>query len=203
MINSITLIQLLCYTGNITSVIGGVLAAKKLKLHWSVQFLSGMSTTFFSGMFPQNLTLLQSAPTIFISPVEITTTAVVGIVTILLFKCREFDKELTTLLCIIDSIGMVGFIAEGYSRGTEAGTLIALSYSFATACGGSIIAAMIRGELLESLIKNKWNYLCVVFVSLVYVFFKLLCIDNNTTLISLIVISIIINLFIEGKVAKD
>lgn len=81
-----TILDVLAYTGNIVSVIGGILAAKKLGLHPIIQFLSGISTAFFGDMLFRDIILLHTTPYIFNHPIEIVTMVVIDIIIIVWMK---------------------------------------------------------------------------------------------------------------------
>jgi uncharacterized membrane protein YeiH len=143
-------ISILGYIGDIAFVIGGVILAKNLGLRPWLQLLSGMSTAFFGGIFLRDFWLLHTTPAIFGSPLEIAGTAAVGMATVAIAQRSKnkgsFTIILSYLLCAADAIGIVGFAAFGYGRGMQAGASVntALATAFVTACGGGIIAALIR-----------------------------------------------------------
>jgi uncharacterized membrane protein YeiH len=178
--NAFTILDLLGWIGDAAFVIGGVVAAKKLRLSPFVQLLSGLSTAFFGGIFMRDLGLLRCAPAIFGSPIEIAATAVVGIITIAAMKSRNGKKKLhkafSAVLCFADSIGIVVFAAFGYGRGITAGApwWIALACAFVTACGGGVIAAVIRSAgaksfkpFIKTVKGNLLYYLLCAFASVV------------------------------------
>jgi uncharacterized membrane protein YeiH len=206
MFTTITLIALLGYIGDIAFVIGGVLAAKKLKLHWTVQLLSGLSTAFFGGLFLRDIFLLKTTPAIFNSPVEFTATALIGVLTIIFFRKKTPSKIFNWTLCLIDSIGIAGFAVAGYERGIKASVIIALACGFVTACGGGIIAAVIRTvakksvkNFFKTLAENRWYYLFGISMSIAYGILNLMGKKDDTVLILLTVIAVIIGFFIEGN----
>lgn len=202
---------LLGYIGDVAFVIGGIYASKKLNLHWFLQWLSGMSTAFFGGLFLRDLLLLQTTPAIFDSPLEIAATATVGILTVFMFRKRMPGKAFNWLICIIDSVGIAGFTAAGYGRGTGTGAVIAFTCGFVTACGGGIIAAAIRAaamksikKFFETLIDNRWYYVFCTTMSIAYGILHSLGRSTETTSLVLTVIAIIIGLFIEkDKLVRD
>lgn len=204
MFTDLTLNTLLSYIGDVAFVIGGVYASKKLNLNWFVQWLSGMSTAFFGGLFLRDLLLLQTTPAIFGSPLEIAATAAVGILSVFMFRKRTPGKAFNWLICIIDSVGIAGFAAAGYGRGTGAGVVIAFTCGFVTACGGGIIAAAIRAtakksikKFFETLTDNRWYYVFGATMSIAYGILHSLGRSKDTTSLVLMAIAIIIGLFIE------
>lgn len=204
MFTELTLNTLLGYIGDVAFVIGGVYASKKLNLHWFVQWLSGMSTAFFGGLFLRDLLLLQATPAIFGSPLEITATAAVGIFTVFMFRKRMPSKAFNWLICIIDSVGIMGSAAAGFGRGTGANFVIAVACGFVTACGGGIIAAAIRATAKKSIKKffktltdNRWYYVFGATMSIAYGILHSLGRSKDTTLLVLTAAAIIIGLFVE------
>jgi uncharacterized membrane protein YeiH len=211
MFTTLALTQLLGYIGDLAFVIGGVLTAKQLKLHWFVQWLSGMSTAFFGGILLRDTLLLQTSPAIFCEPIEIAATAAIGIFAVISVRKRTPGKAFDWLLCIIDSIGITGFAAVGYGRGIEAGVMIALACGFVTACGGGIIAAAIRAAakksimtFFETLAGNRWYYVFGASMSIAYGILDSFGKSNDTTLIVLTALAIILGLLVErDKSARD
>ncbi len=171
-------LNILGYIGDIAFVIVGIAAAKKIGLRPFWQLLSGMSTAFFGGIFLRDLGLLRTSPAIFGSPLELAATAAVGVVAIAVLRnCNGtgvLAKILNALLCAIDSSGVAGFAAFGYGRGMQAGAdwQIALACAFVTACGGGVIAAVIRAvaardwrHLTKTLAGNRFYFLLCAFAS--------------------------------------
>lgn len=204
MFTELTLNTLLGYIGDVAFVIGGVYASKKLNLHWVVQWLSGMSTAFFGGLFLRDILLLQTIPAIFSSPLEIAATAAVGILSVFIFKKRTPSKAFNWLICIIDSVGIAGFAAAGYERGMEAGVVIAFTSGFVSACGGGIIATAIRAvakksikKFFETLTANRLYYVFGATMSIAYGILHSLSISKDIMSLVLTAIAIIIGLFIE------
>lgn len=211
MFTELTLNTLLGYIGDVAFVIGGVYTSQKLNLHWFVQWLSGMSTAFFGGLFLRDLLLLQTTPAIFGSPLEIAATAAIGILSVFMFREKTPSKAFNWLICIIDSVGIAEFASAGYERGTGAGVMIAFTCGFVTACGGGIIAAAIRAtakksikEFFETLTNNRWYYVFGATMSVAYGFFHSLNTSKDTMSLVLTAIAIIIGLFIErDKLVRD
>lgn len=204
MFTELTLNTLLGYIGDVAFVIGGVYASQKLNLHWVVQWLSGISTAFFGGLFLRDLLLLQTTPAIFSSPLEIAATAAVGILSVFMFRKRTVNKAFNWSICIIDSVGIAGFATAGYERGTGRGVVIAFTCGFVTACGGGIIAAAIQAaakknikKFFETLTDNRWYYVFGATMSIAYGILHSLGISKDTMSLVLTAIAIIIGLFIE------
>ena len=211
MFTELTLIALLSYIGDVAFVISGVLTAKNLKLHGFVQWLSGMSTAFFGGLFLRDLLLLQTIPAIFGSPLEIMGTAVVGILTVTSVRKKRHSKAFNLLLCIIDSIGIAVGAAAGFGRGTREGVVIALACGFVSACGGGIIAAAIRAaanksikNFFKTLASNRWYYVFSASMSTAYGILYSVGQSNDITLLIHTVVAIILGLIVAGdKLARD
>lgn len=201
---TITLISLLNYIGTIAFIIGGTLIAKKMELHCFLQFLSGISTAFFGGIFLRDLILLQTTPALLDNPLEIAIASAICIFTIMVLKHREPRNISLSILCLFDSIGIVGSTATGYTQGTKAGILIAFACGFVTACGGGIIAAAIRMTAKKDfktfftiLADNKWYYLFIASISVVYGILHLTSYDTDTAIIALTDVAIVIGFIVE------
>lgn len=204
MYTTINLISLLNHIGTITFVIEGTLAAKKMGLPYFFQFLSGISTAFFGGIFLRDLILLHTAPAIFRCPLEIATAALICILTIKVLKHREHGNISLSVLCLLDSIGIVGSAATGYSHGAKTSILIAFACGFATACGGGITAAAIRMAAKKNLkafvtilVHNKWYYLFAASMSVIYGILHLTGHDTNTAIIALTAIAVIVGFIVK------
>ena len=209
-INALTILAALGYIGNVAFVIGGVIAAKKKGLGMWTQFWSGLATFCFGGIFMRDLGMLRTVPSIFGSPLEIAATAAVGIITIAMLKSWDRRKNLsnpfTAVLCFTDSIGIAGFAAFGYGRGITAGApwYIALACAFVTACGGGIIAAVIRAAAAKdwrhftgTLAGNKFYYLFGAFMSVAYGVLYAIGRNTDFALIVLTVIAVVIGFMVE------
>jgi len=217
-IKALTTLEVLGYIGDIAFVIVGIIAAKKIGLRPFTQFLSGMSTAFFGGIFLRDLGLVSMAtqsltmPSIFGSPLEIAATAAVGLIVVALLKRSRSNgklaKPLNTVLCMADSIGIAGFAAFGYGRGIQAGApwWIALACAFATACGGGIIAAGIRAAgakdwryFFKTLAGNKFYFILCFLASAVSCLWYSPIGYSDGLLIALSVFTVISGFIVEGE----
>lgn len=210
MYTTITLISLLNNIGTIAFVIEGTLNAKKTGLNCFFQFLSGMSTAFFGGIFLRDIILLQTIPAVFDNPLEITVATAICIITIIVLKYKKLGNIGLSILCLLDSIGIVGSVATGYSQDTKAGILLAFACGFVTACGGGIIATAIQIVVKKNfkafftiLNDNKWYYLLTVSVSAIYGILHLTKCDTDMSILELTATTIIIGFIVErNKVAQ-
>lgn len=203
-----TILDVLAYTGNIVSVIGGILAAKKLGLHPIIQFLSGISTAFFGDMLFRDIILLHTTPYIFNHPIEIVTMVVIDIIIIVWMKKNYLEKNFSRVLSIVNSISIVIFATFGYERGIAANKpwWFCIVTALVSVCGGGIIAAAIRAlgirewrSFTKTLHENKFHYFFCVIVSVVCSCLNVLDINNDTALIVLTAFVIKVDLFIENK----
>lgn len=204
MYTTITLISLLSYMGTAASTINGTLTAKKMELPFFLQFLSGISTAFFGEVFLRDLILLQTTPTIFNKPLEISTTIAVCIVSIIALMHKKPGNIYLSGLCLLDSIGIVGSAAIGYNHGTKMGFLIAFVCGFVTACGDNILATIIQMIVKKNyklfftiLSVKKWYYLFIASISVVYGILHFTSHDTNTTIMMLTVVSTVIGFILK------
>lgn len=204
MYTTITLISLLGYMGTVTSTINGTLTAKKMELPCFLQFLSGISTAFFGEVFLRDLILLQTTPTIFNKPLEISITIAICIFSIIALMHKKPGNIYLSILCLLDSIGIVGSTAIGYSQGTKAGLLVAFVCGFATACGDNILATVIQMIVKKNyklffiiLSVKKWYYLFIASISVVYGILQFTSHDTNTNIMMLTVVSIVIGFILK------
>lgn len=201
---TISIISLFNYIGTTAFIIGGTLAAKNMKLHCLIQFLSGMSTAYFGGLFLRDLILLQTTPAIFSFPWEIAAAVLICTLTIITLKYKEPGNIGLSILCLLDSIGIVSSVAAGYNQGIKVSTLNAFICGFVTACGGGIIATAIRLAAKKNLrvfftilAANKWYYIFAASMSAAYTVLYLTGHNTNTAIIVLTAIAIIIGFIIK------
>lgn len=204
MYKTITLISLFSHIGTMTSAIGGTLTAKKMELHCFLQFLLGVSTAFFGEVFLRDLILLQTTPTVFNNPLEIAATIAACIFSIMMLKHKEPGNICLSILCLLDSIGIVGSTTIGYNQGTKAGVLVAFSCGFVTACGGNILATtiqMIMKKNLKSfftiLAAKKGYYLYAASISVVYSILHFTSHNTDTAIMALTIAAIVIGFIVE------
>ena len=205
---NVTILDVLGYIVNITSVIGGILIAKQHGLHPIIQFLSGISTALFGDIFFRDLLLLHTTPYIFNHPIEITTIAVIDITTIVLMKKNHFSQKLLRVLCIVDLLSIAVFTTFSYERAiaTNKPWWFCIVTAFVSACGGEIIATAIRAlgtrewkYFTISLASNKFHYLFGAFMSVIYSCLNALDINSNTALIILSTFAIKTGWLIDSK----
>lgn len=208
MYTTITFISLLSYIGTAASVVRMILTAKKTELPYFLQFLSGICTAFFGGIFLRDLILLQTVPAALNIPWEIVTTTAFCIFIIILLKYKEPGNICLSTLCLLDSIGIVASTAIGYNQGAKEGILIAFACGFVTACGGDILATAIQmvatknfNAFFNILTDNKWYYLFAVSMSVVYSILHLTNHNTNTAIMALTATAIVIGLIIERNKA--
>lgn len=209
MYKTIVLISLLSYIGTFASVIGSTLMANKMKLPYLLQFLVGITTTFWGGILLRDLILLKTTPVTFSSPLEIALAAIVCISVIIILKHKKPKNSCLSILCLFDSIGTVGSIITGYTQGAHLGILMALACGFVTACGGIILIVAIQmttkkniKSCFKTLADNIWYFLFDSFISIGYGIIHLTKLENNTTIIILTAIAITIGFIIERHKAK-
>jgi uncharacterized membrane protein YeiH len=203
------------YIGDIAFVISGILVAKRLGLRPFWQFLSGMSTFCFGGIFIRDIGLLNTMPSIFGSPLEIAATAAVGIAAIWALrrasKKAVLGKVLSTALCVTDSIGIAGFTAFGYGRGMRASGSweIALACALATAIGGGLVAAVIRSaaskdwrHFPKTLAGNIFYYAFAVLISAAYGALYTFGKNTDSALIALAIAAIVLGFIVEKLKSK-
>jgi uncharacterized membrane protein YeiH len=213
----LTLTALLGYIGDVAFVLGGILSAKRKGLGYGVQFLSGLSVATFGGLFIRDWLLLhQAKPSILNDTWEVEMIMATGIIAIaILNRSHAYSSKIKklgkSLLCILDSVGISGFVAFGYGRGIQAGVSGWIPYAtaFATACGGGIIAAVIRSMALddfhhfkETLAENKLYYIFGVLVSVTYGILYSYNIAADGALLILTGASVIIGLTVEFLKSK-
>lgn len=206
MYTTITLISLLNYIGTTAFIIEGIFIAQKMRLHYFLQFLSGMSTAFFGEIFLRDLILLQTTPAIFQCPLGIAAATLICIFTIIISKHREPGNISLSILCLLDSIGVVGSVAAGYTQSATRNVLIAFICGFITACGGDIIATAIQTMATKNLkafftllTGHKWYYLFTASISIIYSIMYLTGHDTNSTIMTLTFIAIIIGFIIKSN----
>lgn len=209
MYTTTTLIFLFSYIGTITSAIVGTLTAKKMELHWFLQFLSGISAAFFGEVLLRDLILLKTTPTVCNNPLEIVITIAVCILSIIVLKHKEPGKICLSILCILDSIGIVGSVTVSYNQSTKSSILVTFVCAFVTVCGDDILTTAIQTIVKKNfkpfftiLTEKKWYYLFAAFISVVYGILHFNGHNTDTTIIVVTFISIIIGFVVEGKGEK-
>lgn len=209
MYKTILLISLLSYIGTFASVISSTLMANKMKLPYLLQFLVGITTTFWSGIFLRDLILLKTTPVAFSSPLEIALAAIVCISVIIILKHKKPKNSCLSILRLLDSIGIVGSVVTGYTQGAHIGILMAFACGFVTVCGGTILTTAIQmttkkniKSCFKTLADNKWYFLFDAFITIGYGIMHLTKLENNTTIIILTAIAITIGFIIERHKAK-
>lgn len=205
---SVTIIDLLGYIGNIISVIGGTLAAKRTDCNPIIQFLSGISTAFWGDMFFRDIILLHTSPYILNHPIETVIAVIIDITVIVWMKNKYLGKAFSLVLSIVNSINIVLSATLGYERGIAANKpwWFCIVTAWVSVCGGEIIAVAIKAlgtrefsNLTKALNENKFYYFFCAFVSMLCGCLNEFDINNNTALIILIIFVIGSNLFIENK----
>lgn len=206
---TITLISLLSYIGTIASAVGGTLTAKKMKLPCFLQFVLGISTAFFGEIFLCDLILLQTSPTIFNKPLEIAIAIAACIFSIMVLRCKEPENICLPILCLLNSIGIIGSATTGYNHGTKTGVLVAFACGFVTSCGGNILATVIQIIVKKDfklfftiLSEKKWYYLFVASISVVCGILHFTSHDTNTAIMVLTIVSIVIGFIVERNETK-
>lgn len=201
---TITLISLLNYIGTTAFLIEGILTAKKLHLGCFLQFLSGMNSAFFGGAILRDLILLQTPPILLQNPQEIVAAMSVCIFTIVILKYKEPGRISLTILCLLDSIGIVSSVVAGYNQGTKSSIMFALICSFITACGGGIATTFIQMIVtlnLKSypaiLTNNRWYYLFAASISVAYGIIDWNGYHTNSSIIVLTVIAVIMGFIVK------
>ena len=205
---NVTIFDVLGYIGNIASVIGGILAAKKLGLHPIIQFLSGISTAFLGDMFFRDIILLHTTPYIFNHPIEIVIIGIIDIAVIVWLKKDYLDKKFSRVLCIVNSISIVVYATFGYDRGSVANEpwWFCIVTALVSTCGGEIIAAAIRAlgtrkwrYFTKTLNENKFYYFFCAVISVVCGCLNAFDINSDNSLIILTAFAIKVGLLIENK----
>ena len=199
-----TLISLLSYIGTASSIIEGILTAKKMKLQCFIQFLSGISAAFLGEIFLRDLVLLRTTPACFANPLAMTITATACVFSIIILKNKEPENICPSILCIFNSIGIVGSVAVGYNQGARAGVLTAFACGFVTSCGGSILTTAIQTvtknnckTFFITLAENKWHYLFIASMSIIYGILNFTNHNDNAAIIILVAVAIVIGFIVE------
>jgi uncharacterized membrane protein YeiH len=144
---------------------------------------------------------LGTVPKIFGSPGEIAAVAVFAALLILAFtydKPFRAIRNRPTLSAVLkkamvaaDSLGILAFVAIGYQRGMEinGSVLIGIMCAFYTACGGGILALVLRGlaekrklkrdYIKKNLVRNAPYYVFGLTISLTYCVFALAKVHPN------------------------
>ena len=201
---------------------GGILTAKRYKTHWIVCVLSGLSSTFFGGAFFRDMLTLNENPKILENPVEIMLVSLFAVILILIFSNRwqcSWPVGILLLkktLLLFDSLGVLAFSAIGYEIGIMFnGTfIIALTCGFYTACGGGIIATIIRCMLNRDVFTQKCKNLCISLyrnipyyyfvhaITLTYSFFDMVGIDKNSAVIVLTPLAVLLGMVSEKVIER-
>jgi uncharacterized membrane protein YeiH len=168
------------YAGDAAFCSGGTLTAANERKPPIIGILSGLLTTFGGGAILRDMLTLGTVPKILSSIGEIVAVAVLAAV-------------LKKALVAADSLGVLAFVAIGYQRGMEinGSVVIAIMCGFYTACGGGILALVLRGlaekgnlkreYIKASLTKNTPYYVFGLAMSLTYCVFATAKVDPNVT----------------------
>lgn len=208
----VTILNILGYIGNIASVIGGILAAKKLGLHPIMQFLSGISTAFLGDIFFRDIILLHTTPYIFNHPIKIVIIGVIDITVVVWMKKKYLDKKFSRVLCIVNSINIVVVATFGYEQGsaTNEPWWFCIVATLVSVCGGEIIATAIRAlgtrkwrYFTMTLNEKKFYYFFCAVISVVWGCLNALDINSDKSLILLTAFAIKVGLLIEDKILTE
>ncbi|GHU39581.1 hypothetical protein FACS1894105_14340 [Clostridia bacterium] len=156
------------YAGDAAFCSGGTLTAEKERKPPIIGLLSGLLTTFGGGALLRDILTLGTVPKILGSIGEIVAVAVFAALLILAFtydKPFRAIRDKPTLAAVLkkalvaaDSLGVLAFVAIGYQRGMEinGSVVIAIMCGFYTACGGGILALVLRGLAEKGKLKRKY-----------------------------------------------
>ena|GEM_PF-3331949 len=143
------ILDLYGYIGDVAFCVGGVLVARSERLTLPLQTLCGILTTFAGGI-TRDLLMLGTTPKILGNPHELFAVAVFAVMLTLALSYSKGTKSKSVFikkaLVILDSIGVLAFVAVGFERGITLGDsyIIALIAGLFTACGGGFISLLLR-----------------------------------------------------------
>jgi uncharacterized membrane protein YeiH len=156
------------WAGNISFYAGGSLGGKKNKCNPLICFISGISTTFFGGLFLRDTLTLHVTPAVFGNLGEFFAVAVFGILFLLAVSNDKiyalFDKDnkkpasmlAQKILVILDSCGVLAFAIIGFDKGiADHSYFVAVSTGVYTAVGGGFLAIFIRNIFSKTNLAKK------------------------------------------------
>ncbi|GHV47731.1 hypothetical protein FACS189499_05740 [Clostridia bacterium] len=186
--DGLTLLALCNIAGDIAFCTGGVLNGRNGGVKQHIWALSGLATTFFGGAFLRDILTLHKMPAILGSPHEIIAVALFAVILTIMFaysksRIENMNSKIPQLswilkkgIVLLDSLGILAFAVIGVDKAIEVDStyIITVACGFYTACGGGIIAALIRHTSVKPKLKEKWQHFKNTFVrNIPYYYFGL------------------------------
>ena len=162
---SVLWMAIITQIGNIVFFVEGFRSAKKESKLLHICLLSAFLTFCGGGSGLRDVLVLRTQPAI----LNITFNEALPIILIALLmiptfkfnsKSKTINSALPKVLLIGDSLGVLAFVRAGFERGIimNGSLVVAVCCAFLTACGGGILAVLVR-SLSEEKFKNKIVYL--------------------------------------------